>query len=98
MKPWLRRVLIYISIAILSLIVLAAIALFFLAQKEKPEHITYGMSFNTLYAHELGLDWRQTYDAILNDLGVRNLRLAAHWPMIQPTADTYNFAELDYQV
>lgn len=98
MKPWLRRALIYIGIVILVLIVLAAVALFFLAQKEKPERITYGMSFNTLYAHELGLDWQQTYDAILNDLGVRNLRLAAHWPMIQPTADTYNFAELDYQV
>jgi len=69
-----------------------------LAQKEKPEEIVYGMSFNTPYARELGLDWRETYDAILDDLGVRNLRLAAHWPMVEPIPNIYNFAELDYQI
>ena len=56
------------------------------------------MSFNTLYANELGLDWKETYDAILDELGVRNLRLAAHWPMVEPIDNIYNFAELDYQI
>ncbi len=98
MKPLLRKILIYSGCVILILIVVFAIALYVLAQKEKPERITYGMSFNTLYARELGLDWKLTYDAILNDLGVRHLRLAAHWPMMQPTEDTYNFVELDYQI
>lgn len=71
---------------------------FALSLKARPDSITYGMSFNTLYARELGLDWRVTYDAILDELGVRHLRLAAHWPMIEPARDTYNFAELDYQL
>jgi Cellulase (glycosyl hydrolase family 5) len=70
----------------------------FLAQKTIPETITYGMSFNTMYAQELGLDWKETYDAIIDDLGVRHLRLAAHWPMVEPEAGTYNFEELDYQI
>jgi hypothetical protein len=74
------------------------IVIFALAQKEVPEEITYGMSFNTPYARELGLDWKETYDAILDDLQVRHLRLAAHWPMIQPTPDIFNFEELDYQI
>ncbi|MDA8597198.1 beta-galactosidase [Candidatus Pacebacteria bacterium] len=78
----------------IALVVLVAA----LAYKPKPEQITYGMSFNTLYARELGLDWRVTYDAILNDLGVRHLRLAAHWPMIEPAKDRFNYAELDYQI
>ena len=56
------------------------------------------MSFNTMYARELGLDWQETYNAILHELGVRQLRLAAHWPMIEPVKDTYNFVELDYQM
>jgi hypothetical protein len=69
-----------------------------LARKPVPEQIVYGMSFNTPYARELGLDWRVTYDAVLDDLQVRHLRLAAHWPMIEPAPNVYNFEELDYQV
>ena len=56
------------------------------------------MSFNTMYANELGLDWLDTYDAIIDELGVRHLRLAAHWPMIEPVQDKYNWVELDYQL
>jgi len=68
------------------------------AQKEKPQEIVYGMSFNTMYARELGLDWQETYDAIVDELGVRHLRLAAHWPMVEPLQNIYNFTELDYQI
>jgi Beta-galactosidase len=82
----------------LTLLLLLALGVFLLARKEKPVEITYGMSFNTLYARELGLDWQETYDAILNDLGVRHLRLAAHWPMVEPERGVYNFSELDYQI
>ncbi len=69
-----------------------------LADREVPEKIQYGMSFNTPYARELGLDWKETYDAILDELNVRHLRLAAHWPMVEPKRDAYNFSELDYQI
>ncbi len=91
---WWKKILILILIviAILGLVV------FYLAQADKPKNITYGMSFNTMYATELGLDWQETYDAIIDDLGVRHFRLAAHWPMIEPVAGTYNFTELDYQI
>lgn len=84
--------LLFVILALFSLFIL------FLAYEKKPKSITYGMSFNVLYAKELGLDWRQTYDAIVDDLGVRHLRLAAHWPMVQPTKDEFNFSELDYQL
>lgn len=87
-----------IIIALVVKIVLLALIVVFFAQKPIPEQIVYGMSFNTMYARELGLDWQETYDAIIDDLGVRHLRLAAHWPMVEPEAGTYNFVELDYQI
>lgn len=81
-----------------GLIAVLAIVVAVLAYKPAPEQISYGMSFNTPYARELGLDWQQTYDAIIDELGVRKFRLAAHWPMVEPVNGTYNFSELDYQI
>ncbi len=78
--------------------VLLAGFVFFLSQKPIPTHITYGVSFNTLYAKELSLDPRATYLAILDELKVKHLRLAAHWPMVEPTQGKYDFTELDFQV
>ncbi len=67
------------------------------AEKE-PKKIEYGVSFNTPYARELGLDWEEVYMAIVNDLKVKHLRLAAHWPMIMPRENEWNFDELDKQI
>jgi hypothetical protein len=89
-----KKILVIIGVLLLLGLIIVAI----LAYKPVPETITYGMSFNTPYARELGLDWQETYDAIINELGVRHLRLAAHWPMIEPESGVYNFTELDYQI
>lgn len=88
----------WIIYTFVALVLIGAVALYFLAQKPAPPAITYGMSFNTLYARELGLDWQQTYNAIIDELGVRHFRLAAHWPMVEPQPGVYNFSELDYQI
>ncbi len=92
-KHW-KRILIGIVVVLAVLV----IAVLWLAYKPVPDQISYGMSFNTPYARELGLDWQETYDAIIDELGVRKFRLAAHWPMIEPTDGVWNFTELDYQV
>jgi hypothetical protein len=88
----------YILGSLFLVVGLVGFILFVLAQKPVPQTVTYGVSFNTPYARELQLDWQATYDAILDELGVRHLRLAAHWPMVQPAPEQYNFSELDYQI
>ncbi|OGG72519.1 hypothetical protein A3A38_04135 [Candidatus Kaiserbacteria bacterium RIFCSPLOWO2_01_FULL_53_17] len=89
-----RRFLIWISILVVILIA----ALWLLSLRPAPEKITYGVSFTKLQADEIGLDWKEVYRAILDDLGVRHLRLAAHWPMVEPERDVYDFSALDFQI
>lgn len=97
---WRKRhpILFWLALGLLLLILLLCAVVLWLIQKPVPEKITYGMSFNTPYARELGLDWQEVYDAFLDDLQVRHLRLAAHWPMVEPRNDVFNFTELDYQI
>jgi hypothetical protein len=92
-----RKKKVWLLVGVSVLLLLTVIFLLSL-RKPVPEKITYGMSFNTFYAEDLGLDWQETYDAMLDDLGVRHLRLAAHWPMIEPRDDVYDFSKLDYQI
>jgi len=80
------------------IILIFIIGYFALSYSKEVENPEYGISFNTLYARELGLDWRVVYDSILDDLGVERIRLAAHWTMIEPEDGQYAFKELDYQV
>lgn len=80
------------------IVALAITALYLLSLRLVPEKITYGVSFSKFHADELNLDWKETYLAILDNLGVRHLRLSAHWPMLEPQEGEFNFSELDFQI
>lgn len=63
---------------------------------ERP--IKVGATFSSLYAEQLGLDSRDTYIAMLGDLGVRQLRLPAYWNRIEKEKGVFDFSELDFQL
>jgi hypothetical protein len=71
---------------------------FLLAYKEKPERINYGISFNTSYALELGLEPIHVLNALVAELGVKDFRLSAHWTLIEPQKDRFDFALMDAEV
>ncbi len=85
----------YSTISILSLVVLALFLFIFFARKEVPEKITYGISYNVPYVHELGLDEGEVLDALLHDLGARNFRMSAHWTLIEAERNSYEFEWMD---
>lgn len=92
-----RRVIKIISIVI-GVLVCVALVLFVLARKEEPTKITYGISYNVPYVLELGLDPDKVFDAFLNDLKVRDLRMSAHWTLIEPKKDQFDFAWMDKDI
>jgi len=60
--------------------------------------ISWGVTFSQPYAEELGLDWRKAYTEILDDLGVRALRLSAYWSLIEQEQGVFDFTDLDWQI
>lgn len=62
------------------------------------EDITLGITFSTRYASDLGLDWKETYVALLDDIGVRHVRLPVYWDLAEPREGEYHFEDLDWQI
>lgn len=62
----------------------------------EPSRVTYGVTYVPSHARYLGLDSRQTYLAILDDLRVPEVRLAAFWNEIEPQEGVWEFRELDW--
>lgn len=56
----------------------------------------YGVTFSTVMARELGLDSRETFDAIVDDLGARLIRLPVYWSDIERESGVFDFSEYDY--
>lgn len=87
-----------IALVVLAVILFFVFILFLLARKDVPEKITYGISYNVPYVLELGLDPDEVFDAFLDDLNVRNFRLSAHWTLIEPTRDQFDFSWMDIDI
>jgi len=82
---------------IILTVVVVAIAAAYLADFSRP--MNFGVTFSSVYAQaELGLDWRETYSAILDDLKASRLRLSAYWNQIEKIEGRYDFSDLDWQI
>ena len=46
----------------------------------------------------MGLNWQDTYQAIITDLKVKKIKVAVHWDLIEPERGKYNFIDLDWQI
>lgn len=85
---------------ILSLAVLAIIifVIFNWPVKNKNENMKFGVSFSNIFARDIGLDWKKSYLAILDDLGVKRIRIGAYWTEIEKEKGKYDFSDLDWQI
>jgi len=66
--------------------------------KQDLEHDSgfFAVTFSTKFSEELGLDWKETYLAILDDLEVREIRLPIYWDEVEPEEGKFDFSKYDY--
>ena len=93
MKKILKKVLLIFLILILLFVVY-----FFIGKTKPAKEITWGVNFSQKHTELLGLDWQETYLALLDDLKVKNIKLITYWDEIESEENKYNFEDLDWQI
>lgn len=58
----------------------------------------WGITYSKKFANSLGLDWRETYLAILVDLQAKRIRLPIYWDNIESEPGVYDFADYDWLI
>lgn len=87
----------FIFLLVIILLIIAA-GFLYLSMRPVSRNITYGVVFSQKHSYDMGLNWKSNYLALLDDLGVKNIKLAADWDLIEPEADNYNFSDVDWQL
>ncbi len=71
---------------------------FFVGKAPVQQNITWGVDFSQMQAQALKLDWKETYIAMLDDLGVKNIKLHTQWDWVEGENNDYYFDDIDWQV
>ena len=87
----------YLSLGALIFIVVI-FGYLFVGKAPKAEKIQWGVNFSQKHAEALGMDWKKTYSALLDDMGVKNIKLTTYWDLIEKEKDNYDFGDLDWQL
>lgn len=74
------------------------IAYFFVGFANPAKNMTWGVNFSVKQAEFLKLDSKETYLAILKDLGAKNIKISVYWDLIEKEKGVYDFSELDWQM
>ncbi len=90
---------------IIGIIVLMALVYIFKIAKHYPKNINlenvdnfFGVTYSKKYAEDLGLDWREVYLAILDDLEVKKIRIPIYWDEIEKIPGNFDFSDYDYLI
>lgn len=63
-----------------------------------PSQPEFGVTFSSVYASGLGLDPKVAYTAILEELGVKKIRLPIYWSQIEPDKGQFDWSLVDFFV
>ena len=87
------------------MVILAILVVAFIFLIRKPtglvdnvDDIKWGVAFSKPFATEMGLDWRETYLTVLDDLKVKRMRLPIYWQDIEVEPGKYDFSDYDWMI
>lgn len=92
-----RKMILFFLVGLL-VIAIAIFLYLFVGSAPVAKEISWGVNFSQKHTQNFGLDWKEAYEAILDDLGAKRLKIAVHWDFIEPEKDTFQFDDLDWQM
>src|SRR3989304_4915689 len=88
-----------IILILLSFLFLFLGSIFVLQQLSKDIYpIEWGISFNQEHVEDFGLNWRQAYIFMLEDLKPKYIRIAAMWSEVEPVQDIFDYSDIDFMM
>lgn len=93
---WNKIVALGLTLLLLMSLVMYGIGQWYVSTRSG-EYTRFGVSFIPAYAEYLGVDPQETFAAIVDDLGIKRMRLVSYWNRIERTPGVYDFSELDWQ-
>lgn len=98
---WNRTIWNKIWISIIILVTFVISGMYGIAQwyifSHRNDPLQVGLTFIPKYAEYLGVDPKETFQAILTDLQPSQVRLVSYWDEIEKTPGVYDFSTLDWQ-
>ncbi|MDA1337399.1 MAG: beta-galactosidase [bacterium] len=85
-------------IVVVGITLIAGFVFLFVGKAKEAENITWGVNFSQKQATYLSSDWKATYLALLQDLNVKNLKIAAHWDLLERADEEFFFEDVDWQM
>ncbi|MFA6047250.1 MAG: hypothetical protein WCV59_04300 [Parcubacteria group bacterium] len=57
-----------------------------------------GVTFSSRYAGDIMLNWKEAYIAMLDDLGVKKVRIPIYWDLVEKQEGQYDFSDIAWQL
>jgi hypothetical protein len=89
---------ILIIVIIIVAVAIAGFVYFFAGKAQVKDNITWGVDFSQSQTEYFKLDWKEAYLAIINDLGVKNIKLHTNWNWVENIKDDFYFEDIDWQI
>ncbi len=82
----------------LAVVLLPPLAYFFVGVSRVHPDTVYGVTWSMPYAEELGIDGRAGFLAVLDDLGMRRVRIPSYWSRMERERGLIDTRELQWQL
>ncbi|MGC9031504.1 MAG: hypothetical protein ACP5H7_01985 [Minisyncoccia bacterium] len=89
-----KKMIFIITIIFLSLLFI----IYFLPITKPAKKITWGINFAQFYAQSFGLNWKETYLKLIEELNVKNIKILTAWNLIEPEKNKFYFDDIKWQI